>query len=90
MPMALLRETGIRLRVVRLQPSVIPEGSESDFSAHVQQVMLAAWQEVSNSEDFTSEPEQLESDESQQMIFAAVEQAAAGIGRRGTFGAPLQ
>ena len=53
--------------------SVIPEGSESDFSAHVQQVMLAAWQEVSNTEDLTSEHEQLETDESQQLIYAAVE-----------------
>ena len=62
--------------------SVIPEGSESDFSAHVQQVMLAAWQEVSTSEDLTSELEELETDESQQLIYAAVEQAAAGMGRR--------
>ena len=44
--------------------------------------MLAAWQEVSTTEDLTSELDQLEPDECQQHIYAAVEHAAAGLGRR--------
>ena len=58
--------------------SVIPEEAESEFSAHADQVYLAAWQEVSNGEDLTGELHELAPDESQQLIFAAVEHAAAG------------
>ena len=62
--------------------SVIPEGAEIDFSAHVPQVMLAAWQQVEGSEDLASELAELESDESRQLIYATMEKAAAGLGRR--------
>ena len=40
--------------------------------------MLAAWQEVEGSEDLGTELGQSETDESQRLIFAALEQAAAG------------
>ena len=62
--------------------SAIPEEADSDFSGHIQQVMLAAWQQVEGSEDLNKEYEELETSDSQQMIYAAVEHAAAGLGRR--------
>ena len=63
------------------QLSVIREEA-TDAGSDYQQVLLAAWREVEGSEDLEAELEQLESTESQQLIFAAVEQAAAGMGRR--------
>ena len=43
--------------------------------------MLAAWREVEGAEDLAEEIEEQESTDSQHVIFAAVESAAAGLGR---------
>ena len=50
--------------------SAMPEETDSGVSGHVQQVMLAAWREVEGAEDFSDQFEELESTNSQQMIFA--------------------
>ena len=62
--------------------SAMPEETDSDFSGHVQQVMPAAWRAVEGAEDLAKEFEKLESTDSQQMIFAAVESAAFCPGHR--------
>eukprot|EP00959_Pyramimonas_sp_CCMP1952_P030971 649574-Pyramimonas_sp.AAC.1 len=62
--------------------SAIPEGDESDFSGYIQKVMLAAWQEVENADDLTSEFMKDGCEEHQQQVYAAIEHAAAGMGRR--------
>eukprot|EP00959_Pyramimonas_sp_CCMP1952_P416196 8720104-Pyramimonas_sp.AAC.1 len=53
----------------------MPEETDSDFSGHIQLVILAAWREVEGAEDTTQELEELESADSQHLISAAVEHA---------------
>eukprot|EP00959_Pyramimonas_sp_CCMP1952_P367100 7688839-Pyramimonas_sp.AAC.1 len=57
--------------------TAIPEENGSDFSGHIPQVTLAAWHEVEGAEDLTQELNGLESDDGQQMTYAAVDNAAA-------------
>ena len=61
--------------------SVVPEGDESDFSGHIEQVMLAAWREVETTEDMNAELVDCNNDD-MEMIYAAIASSAAGMGRR--------
>ena len=62
--------------------SAIPEGDESDFSGHVEQAVLAAWQEVENAEGLSKELVKVGGDQRQELAHAAIERAAAAMGRR--------
>eukprot|EP00959_Pyramimonas_sp_CCMP1952_P358651 7509678-Pyramimonas_sp.AAC.1 len=44
--------------------------------------MATAWREVEEAEDLAQKLGELRSDDSQQMIYVAVERAAAGLARR--------
>eukprot|EP00959_Pyramimonas_sp_CCMP1952_P322130 6740583-Pyramimonas_sp.AAC.1 len=59
----------------------MPEETGGDFFSHIQQVTPAARRKVQGAEDLARGLEALESEDSPQVIRAAVEHAAAGLGR---------
>ena len=62
--------------------SAIPEETESDISTLVHEHVLAAWQQIRDTEDLNEDLSSVEPDDYEQYVYAAIEHAAAGLGRR--------